>query len=1187
MKKIFCVMLTAVMAFCSVICGVNAVAEQEGSRITAEEFAAEVARLTINDESDNPFSSTSNAEPTCGEEFSCSRLIVKSRRKIDTLNASTVISGFDDLWVLQFSSPDDAAIAYEYYSTRSGIDFVEPDREINALGITETEYVSYFQSKEYLSWGPEHIGMDILNAAIIESEKELSDCYVAVIDTGVDPNHPFLKGRVIPTRINVSSGGNRNDSMDDNGHGTQVAGVIADCTLDNVYIKPYKVLNSKGFGTVITVAAGINCAINDKVDVINISVGFEEESDVLKAAIDKAELNDIFVVGAAGNTGSDNLLYPASYDYVLKISALNQSNVVCNFSTYGDDIDFAAPGYDILTTTLNNGYVSVNGTSFAAPFVSAVAATVRMYFPDASSEDIYNFLSDIAMEINEADSSEKCGNGLIYAYGTEAYNYFKAKTETPVFSLDSNFYYSDIDLTISCDTPGSTIYYTTDKSVPSKTNPNAKIYDGTPIHASQTIAVMAVAYCPGFCRSSFASFGAIIAPYADENDLVVDETGSILSYSGEYRSLSIPETVNGIKVTSVGNNAFKGKNITEILLPESVTIIGTSAFEDCTELKTIRSKGLTYIGDRALYNCISLKNLFIDDLQSIGNYSFYNVCTKQFLYSGTTFNIDLSHLTVIPEGSFMNSSVSTISLGSVTSIGKNAFLECTELVSFYADNIMNMPDGAFKGCSSLSNVEIKGLSYVPSAAFSCCENLVSVSLPDARFVNSNAFESCVSLTSVNLPEAKTVYSNAFSGCKMLDYLKLPSMTAFEDTIYGNSETKPSLPPNLQTFIAPNLISTVPDMFNTAPNVKNIFLNSATNIAEYTFRGCYDIYYINLESVETLKSKSLTYCSAQFIDLRSLVSTDDLPDNSGVMLSNNFIESSDKAENLTVYGTPGTFVERYSILKGYDFSSIPYIVNEIPEYITENSESVAVYAVGFDLEYQWYWNTEASTEGGTPIEGATANTYTFTHEDTAPYYYCVITQNDLGTVAQIKTPVITKDFIRADYTEYDAAVERANSLDRRKYADLSELDTALSINVRDLYSCEQSIVDAQTKAINDAIDNLKLKIGKTVTLYSSDLDLRLFESVRIIAVIDPVDALYEKIEWTSSDTDVVLISKNGYARCVGKGIAVIKATVTNADGSIIENTITIDCSLTSFEEFIAFLIRPIFIIADKINRIKML
>ena len=98
---------------------------------------------------------------------------------------------------------------------------------------------------------------------------------------------------------------------------------------------------------------------------------------------------------------------------------------------------------------------------------------------------------------------------------------------------------------------------------------------------------------------------------------------------------------------------------------------------------------------------------------------------------------------------------------------------------------------------------------------------------------------------------------------------------------------------------------------------------------------------------------------------------------------------------------------------------------------------------------------------------------------------------------------------------------------------------------------------------------------------------MFESVRIIAVIDPVDALYEKIEWTSSDTDVVLISKNGYARCVGKGIAVIKATVTNADGSIIENTITIDCSLTSFEEFIAFLFRPIFIIADKINRIKML
>ena len=97
---------------------------------------------------------------------------------------------------------------------------------------------------------------------------------------------------------------------------------------------------------------------------------------------------------------------------------------------------------------------------------------------------------------------------------------------------------------------------------------------------------------------------------------------------------------------------------------------------------------------------------------------------------------------------------------------------------------------------------------------------------------------------------------------------------------------------------------------------------------------------------------------------------------------------------------------------------------MPKYITEDSERVNVSAVGFDLQYQWYWNTENSAEGGTPIEGATGSAYTFTPSDTAPYYYCVITQNDLGTITKVTTEVIIKDSTPADYTEYNKAVEKA-------------------------------------------------------------------------------------------------------------------------------------------------------------------
>jgi subtilisin family serine protease len=236
-------------------------------------------------------------------EFETARLIVKSSKKIDTLNASSVISGYDNLWILQFDSCTDASAAYDYYSTRAGIDHVEADKKIKSTFSAIIDYnpVSDGEPEGNLSWGPEHIGINKFNSDILEKAPSVSDTVVAVVDTGVDPDHPFLEGRVIPTKINTSSSGIRNNSEDDHGHGTRVAGIIADCTLDNIYIKPYKVMDKHGNGTVVTVAAGINCAIRDGVDVINISIGFEEDSEILKSAIRKAEENDIVLLAGKGH----------------------------------------------------------------------------------------------------------------------------------------------------------------------------------------------------------------------------------------------------------------------------------------------------------------------------------------------------------------------------------------------------------------------------------------------------------------------------------------------------------------------------------------------------------------------------------------------------------------------------------------------------------------------------------------------------------------------------------------------------------------------------------------------------------------------------------------------------------------------------------------------------------------------
>lgn len=1157
--------------------------QQNTNEISAEKFAAEIGNMiNSNEEVNKMLLDDSNTVPV-NNEFSTARLIVKSEKNIDTYGASSVINGFDDLWVMQYSSPDKAKSAYEHYINNPDVEFVEVDKKLYALTEEEDASVvtlSESEEKSYLSWGPRYIKLDKLNSKLTENNTPLTDTIVAVIDTGVDPNHPYLKGRVLPTRINTSSSGTRNDSMDDNGHGTQVAGVIVDSTLDNIFVKPYKVLDNRGSGTLISLAAGINCAVNDGVDIINISIGFEEESDVLKSAVDNAELNDILVVGAAGNDGSDTLYYPASYDNVVKVTAINSSGILPSFSTYGNGVDFAAPGISIKTTTLNNGYMTTKGTSFAAPFVASLAATIKAVDNLTSAEDILELMTENAVQANEHNAEIKYGNGILNAPQEPLESGSREKVEKPYFSHETAFSYEEIDVEIFCDTPNAVIYYTTDRTIPSKSNPNAKIYSGEPIHASQTIILMAVAYCEGMYRSSVASFASIIAPYANENELTVNPSGVLTSFSGTATSFTVPETVNGITVTSVGANAFEGTDVTEVILPNTVTTIGESAFKDCENLKTIYGKNVTTVGDYAFQNCIWIKNLFLQaELTSIGKHSFENVGTKQYLFTGSTFKLQLSKISAIPEAAFKGSAISEIDLGTVTIIEKQSFSECEQLVNVHIDNAADIPIGYFRNLPSLTVVEIHGLTFIPASAFNTCESLTSAVFPDATEVAATAFEDCVSLVNLSLPSAVTVRSDSFKGCEKLRTLVLPEVTSI-NLSYGKKFIE--LPPNLEWFEAPKLTKTVSDMFKTAPDITYIRLNSATDIASSTFRGCHNIYSLNIEKATHINAETFNDCTITFIDARSLVTTDDMPDNSGILLSNNFIESTATATNLTVYGTPGTFVERYSNLKGYNFIGIPLIYKPVPEYVTENSETVYVIAVGFDLTYQWYWNTSKSSENGNAIEGATTMSYTFTDADTAPYYYCAVTQNDLGTVSTITTNIITKDTTPADYTAYNAAVEKAKTIDRSLYTSLAELDSALEVDVSERYSCEQSFVDTQTKAINDAIANLKVKKVETVELYASETTLGFLDSMRIIPVLNPKDVKVEKTEWISSNEDVIVVTHEGYAWCIGKGTAEVTLRVTNIDGSITEGSIIFEGQLTNFEKIISYLFGFLAVIANKIN-----
>lgn len=1172
MKKIIALLLCLGIIFCNcAVGGINAEAElysvsggnvAVANEISAEEFALKVAEMI------EEFGNTRHNCDKDNSAFATARLIVKSCDKINVEGAVSVIGSFDGLWVIQYASPDEAAAAFERFESDGRIEFVEADKAVTSASAGESELQT--AAAKYISWGPSHIGIKTLNNRLKIHYPERAKVYVAVVDTGVDASHPFFEGRVEPTRINTSGSGTRNSSADDNGHGTQVAGVIADSTLENVIIKPYKVLDMHGNGTVISLAAGINCAVKDGVDVINVSAGFYEDSPVLKAAVENAQENDIVVVSAAGNNNTDEPMYPSSYESVIRVAAVTDQNVVANFSNYGG-IDIAAPGFSILTTTLNGGYMSADGTSLASPFVAAVAATILGVDTDASSEDVENMIKSLAVRPFEPNAEKYYGAGILTAPTIEHFT-AAAKTETPVFSNSRGIFTQAFTLTLSCETQGAEIYYTIDESVPSKTNPNAVLYT-QPIEINTTSKILAVAYAEGCYRSDIANFSAIIAPYPAENELVIDSNGVITAYTGSLMSLSVPEKINGITVKKLGDGVMKNRGLKELILPDSVTSIGKESVADNPDLKTITASGVSIVDEKAFYNCINLKNVLLGTIESVGEYSFYNVGSKAFEIRENTFALNIENLACVPEGAFMNSAISEAKINVPLLLGKDAFADCHGLVNVDFNELTHLEAEAFYGLKSLNKVNISKLDYIPEKAFSGCDSLMYINLPDAEFVDSCAFENCASLFQIEIPKAKTVYSDAFTGCDSLNTLNLESLTEFEAEAY-TSNAVPPLPKNLLTFNAPNLKRTPNRMFGNCSKLYEAILSSATELGVNTFNGCKSLFYVDIRSVKNIKSNAFGSGSITAVDARSLVSTSNLPSDSGIILSNAFMESANKAENLTVYGTPGTHIERYCELKGYTFVGIPLIYNELPEYITENSETVTIFAIGFDLEYQWYWNGEKSTDGGTPISGATQSSYTFTQDDTAPYYYCKITHCDYDKDVVIYSDIITKDSTPADYSAYNEAVKAAQAIDRNKYINVEILDEALAVDVSDRYSCEQDFVDAQTQAIYDAIANLKTNGVQTLVISSSVAEPELFDIISLNYMIYPANAQYESIIWScEQNKDIILLNKNGYLRIIGSGKAVIKAEITNPDGEVISATCTINCEMNQFYKLIAAIMKP--------------
>lgn len=251
---------------------------------------------------------------------------------------------------------------------------------------------------------------------------------IAMIDTGVDLNHPDLKDKLV-------SGKNIADPskppMDDNGHGTHTAGIAAAAMNNaeggagvggNCSIMPVKVLTNGG-GTDDTIAEGIVWAADNGANVMSMSLGMYRSSkpieDALKYALDKG----VTLVASAGNNNAEyDVHLPSTYPGVIEVAATDANDQKSSFSNFGKRISVAAPGSDILSTlpTYSVGskpksYGKLSGTSMACPHVAGLAALILSQKPGLKPAEVKKIIESTAVDLGDKGWDKYYGNGRVDA----------------------------------------------------------------------------------------------------------------------------------------------------------------------------------------------------------------------------------------------------------------------------------------------------------------------------------------------------------------------------------------------------------------------------------------------------------------------------------------------------------------------------------------------------------------------------------------------------------------------------------------------------------------------------------------------------------------------------------------------------------------------------------------------------
>lgn len=705
---------------------------------------------------------------------------------------------------------------------------------------------------------------------------------VAVIDSGIDLNSSLFTDRIINLGDSANYTSEENDIQDTNGHGTSVASIIAENS--EAKLLPIKIADEKGYGTVYGLYQAILTAIDNNVDIINISLTATADSQLLVNAIEKADKAGIKIVVAAGNNSANVENYaPANMSEVITIAALNQGYTVAEYSNYGSEIDYAVVGTEIEVEGLN-GKETKSGTSLSAALATAIIANIISEDADANiDEQLNNYVTKI-----QNMESDYYGKGILsldplavdYEIDNSGFDFkirqtvdddnediyeleiLKTTTEDVEYTFDGgNSWQSDNSISIDRKDEffDGDEYFSSIRTLGIKNSSGDTVFKNYTVidlknrGGENQVITLAEISISSYSEGTTSGNNAIYDPNNTNMqqdyyffDFTIGNTGNsknntsntaILTKYNTYNNdgnVKIPQCVyvyyNGTKfylrVVQVGNGTqsiFRSDSKLDKVSNKFVNPVEGAYPIWVTRAKnnfTIQGSYCTKINDHALEGAVRLKNVTIP--KTVTSLGDYSLAGMNYLSKLTLGK----GITTLPAKLFGDAPAEGAT-DTRTKITNRLTIQGT----------LTNTNGALSNQSFMYLSLDNSITSIADEEFKNCGRLIEVRIPNnTTTIGKSAFEGCKKLRTVNFGKAlniKTIGEAAFKDCINLENLKFSSLknvTTIEQNTFSNTAFRTITIPDNVTLIKSGAFNNCARLYQLTIglNVEEIYENAFTD-----------------------------------------------------------------------------------------------------------------------------------------------------------------------------------------------------------------------------------------------------------------------------------------------------------------------------------------------------------------------